>query len=136
MGYGEMIRAIFPNVKAPCVLRDKAPRGAQNGATILVVSHADASGIAAADADEFANTFAPTRGPIISSVVLDATARPPIITWNVADTAGVACTSISLDDHPPAVVYGPFGSKQNGNYAGVIGPLAPGTIRTPSRPAT
>jgi hypothetical protein len=65
-------------------------------------------------------------GPTVSSVVVAATAATPVITWNVADDAGIGSTSIAIDGVNLAVG-GPYGSSTNANYAGLLGALSAGT---------
>ena len=47
-------------------------------------------------------------GPVISSIVVATTATTPVITWNVADDAGIGSTSIAIDGKDLAVG-GPYG---------------------------
>jgi hypothetical protein len=49
-----------------------------------------------------------------------------VITWKVTDTAGIASTKIAVDG-TNLVVCGPYGTKYDANYAGLLGSLAPGS---------
>ena len=86
---------------------------------------------ASADYTGTFNVPAPTNpvntGPVISSVVLALTTNPPVITWSLADTDGIANTSITVDNKTLSTVYGPYGTKYSASYAGVLGALAAGT---------
>jgi hypothetical protein len=46
--------------------------------------------------------------------------------WNVADTAGIASTSIVVDG-TNLTVDGPYGTSNNANYAGLLGTLTTGS---------
>ena len=65
--------------------------------------------------------------PTISGTVVNLPATVPVITWNVSDTNAITSSSITVDSKAVAVVYGPFGTSYNANYAGAIGQLASGS---------
>jgi hypothetical protein len=90
--------------------------------------------ITATDVNGVTNTYADVctvnstaGGPIIGKIVVDLNRSTPVITWNVADTAGIRSTSITVDGNPVNRVYGPYGSKYDANYAGVVGNLSSGS---------
>ena len=67
-------------------------------------------------------------GPVISSVVKAVAGDNPVITWNLKDADGIAATTLTVDGRT-AKVYGPYGTKTNADYAGVLAGLnlAPGS---------
>jgi large repetitive protein len=64
-------------------------------------------------------------GPTISMVLTSAKAK--VITWNAADSAGVAHSSLAIDGVAVANVYGPYAASAGVNYAGVYGALPSGS---------
>ncbi len=65
-------------------------------------------------------------GPTISSICLAPTAATPVLTWNVADDAGITSATMSIDG-ASLTVDGPYGTSTNANYAGLLGTLLAGS---------
>ncbi len=65
-------------------------------------------------------------GPTVSNIVVASAAATPVLTWNVADTAGLGSSTITIDGGNRGV-YGPYGSSTSGDYAGLLGNLSAGT---------
>ena len=63
---------------------------------------------------------------MISSVVVANTATVPVVTWNVADVAGIQSATMTVDG-TSMLVCGPYGSNTNANYAGLLGVLTAGS---------
>jgi hypothetical protein len=63
-------------------------------------------------------------GPTISLVTRSA--AQSVITWNAADSDGVASSSLTVDGAPVAELYGPYAAPPGVNYAGVYGALSSG----------
>ena len=78
---------------------------------------------------EYVGTFSvvtTNQAPTISNVVVATSAKPPVITWSVADSDGIASTSLTVDGKSVSTIYGPYGTKYAANYAGVWVLLAAG----------
>ncbi len=91
-----------------------------------VITATNAFGVTATAAGGFTTSSPSAGGPTISSIVVAASASTPVITWRLTDGAGVRITTISVDGtYLP--VYGPYGTKYAGNYAGVMGALSAGS---------
>jgi hypothetical protein len=58
-------------------------------------------------------------GPTISGVVISM--ADGVMTWNAADTNGVASSSLTVDGTAVSEVYGPYAAASGLNYAGVFG---------------
>ena len=71
------------------------------------------------------NAVTPNAGPTIGSVVV-STAKN-VITWNAADSDGVAGASLKIDGANVSKVYGPYAATSGVNYSGAIGTLSAGT---------
>ena len=66
------------------------------------------------------------NGPLISSVVVAASAATPVITYRVTDTVGITSTTITVDG-TPLTLFGPYGTKYAANYSGLLGTLSAGS---------
>ena len=77
---------------------------------------------------QYTGTFsvATNQAPTIGSVVVALTNNPPVITWEAADADGIASTSLTVDGKSVGGIYGPYGTKYDGDYAGMLGTLAAG----------
>ena len=95
------------------------------GSHSYTIQSADSQGNTATASGTF--TVAVHTGPTISGVVVNSLAAVPVITWNVADTAGIASTALSVDGTAVTTVYGPYGTANSANYAGAIGVLPDGS---------
>ena len=63
-------------------------------------------------------------GPTISGVVV-AVAKGAI-TWNAADSDGIASVALTIDTNPASKVYGPYAAASGFNYSGMMGSLQAG----------
>ncbi len=70
-------------------------------------------------------TITPNAGPAIGCVVVSTANK--VITWNVADSDGVAGSSLKIDGVNASHVYGPYAATSGVNYSGAIGTLSAGT---------
>ena len=86
----------------------------------------DANGASSTYSSTFTTTSSTGKGPVISSIVVAASANPPVITWRLTDSTGVKVTTVTVDG-VYLTVYGPYGSKTGGNYAGAMSALSAGS---------
>jgi hypothetical protein len=66
------------------------------------------------------NDPAPPTGPTISGVVAAPLANPPVLTWSAADSSGLGAMTLLVDGKAVSTIYGPYGSKTNANFAGLL----------------
>jgi hypothetical protein len=69
-------------------------------------------------------TVVVASGPTISGVAIPTAKKS--ITWNAADSEGVASCSLKIDGKNVKKVYGPYAASSGVNYSGVFGSLSAG----------
>ena len=70
---------------------------------------------------------AANASPTIGNITLGLDNSPPVITWNVTDSAGIQTSSITIDGAKVSAVYGPYGPANNASYAAAVGTLSTGS---------
>lgn len=95
------------------------------GPHTYTITTTDMNGLSATYNGDFVTV---STAPTISDVVFAPIgANQVTITWNAADSDGVASCTLTLDGKAVKNIYGPYGSKYDGNYAGVAAThLTPG----------
>jgi hypothetical protein len=96
------------------------------GSHTYVITATGATGASTSVTGTFTTTAPAGSGPTISNIVVATSAKTPVITWRLTDSAGVKLTTITVDGKF-LPVYGPYGTKYAGNYAGVLGTLSAGS---------
>jgi hypothetical protein len=94
------------------------------GAHTYVITATDSDGVTV----QHSGTFT-LVGPLISGVAVSPAGSESQgqISWNVADTAGVQSSSVTVDGNAVTNLDGPFGASFGVNYAAVYGTLLAGT---------
>ena len=104
------------------------------GTHTYVIHATDAAGVPASN--QYTATFdvadggSSNAGPAITNVVVSQSGPQPIITWSLADTDGIASTTLELDGKAVTTIYGPYGTKFAANYAGAPAHSPPAPIPT------
>ena len=97
-----------------------------DGVHQYVIAATDAEGASTSVTGTFTTAARAGDWPTISNIVVATWQSPPVITWTVTDNVGVRITTIAVDgSYLP--IYGPYGNRYAGNYAGVMSTLSSGS---------
>ena len=118
---GAVVTTVYgPYTVAPGLEYAGVYGGLLAGSHTYAITAADSAG----NCSQSSGTFI-VAGPTISMVAVSATQG--VITWNAADAAGIACSSLTIDGAVVTTVYGPYTVAPGLKYAGVYGTLSAGT---------